>query len=226
MKKMKAALLCGMLGCLCYGAGDWLMIYGDPAHEGALFWLTAGTAAIPQARYNLAMALAFPGIVLYGIALFAVQGYIIGEKRRKVYHGLNVLGLTPWIALHLFYVMILTLFSWMNGNSYAAEALPVCEGLFAQLSWLVPVSEAVMLPVFLYWFFLQISGNTVFPKWMAFTSVLVFYALLRGLTMAMPAGAFRLAFENGLMSESMLLWFGCMLLREAGRTSARGGNRR
>lgn len=129
MKKMKAALLCGMLGCLCYGAGDWLMIYGDPAHEGAL-------------------------------------------------------------------------------------------------SWLVPVSEAVMLPVFLYWFYLQISGNTVFPKWMAFTSVLVFYALLRGLTMAMPAGAFRLAFENGLMSESMLLWFGCMLLREAGRTSARGGNRR
>jgi hypothetical protein len=25
---MKAALLCGMLGCLCYGGGDWLMMYG------------------------------------------------------------------------------------------------------------------------------------------------------------------------------------------------------
>jgi len=24
-KHMKAALLCGILGCLCYGGGDWLM---------------------------------------------------------------------------------------------------------------------------------------------------------------------------------------------------------
>lgn len=80
----KAALLCGMLGCLCYGGGDWLMMYGDPAHAGALIWLTAGTAQIPLWRYNLAMALAFPGILLYGIALFAVETYIKTEKERKV----------------------------------------------------------------------------------------------------------------------------------------------
>lgn len=27
--KMTAALICGMLGCLCFGGGDWLMMYGD-----------------------------------------------------------------------------------------------------------------------------------------------------------------------------------------------------
>lgn len=32
------------------------------------------------------------------------------------------------------------------------------------------------------------------------------------LTMLMADRAFRLAFTNGLMSESMLLWFGSMLL--------------
>ena len=149
-KHPKAALLCGILGCLCYGGGDWLMMVGNPAYYGRLSWLTEGVAAIPQWRLNLAMALAFPGIILYGIALFAVEGYIREEKHRKVYHWLNAFGLTPWIALHLFYVMILTLFAWMHGNGFAAEALPVCEGLFRQLSWLVPVSEGLMLPVFLY----------------------------------------------------------------------------
>ena len=84
MKKRTAALLCGMLGCLCYGGGDWLMMYGNPAYEGALSWLTAGVAAIPQWRFNLAMALAFPGIILYGVALFAVQGYIKAEKHIKI----------------------------------------------------------------------------------------------------------------------------------------------
>ena len=213
-KPMKAFLLCGILGCLCYGCGDWLMIYGDPSHSGFLSWLTTGVAGIPRWRFGFAMALAFPGIILYGVALFAVERYIRAERDRRIYHYLNAFGLTPWIALHLFYIMILTLFSWMNTNGYASDSLAVCEGLYAQLSWLVPVSEALMLPVFIFWFYLQISGRTEFPKWMAFTSVLIIFALLKGLTMLMSVSAFRLGFTNGLMSESMIIWFGIMLIRD------------
>ena len=81
MRMMKSktktwALLAGLLGCLCFGGGDWLMMYGDPTSIGKLKWLTIGTAAIPQWRYILAMVLAFPGIVLYGSALFAAPNYI------------------------------------------------------------------------------------------------------------------------------------------------------
>ena len=67
------------------------MMYGDPTSIGKLKWLTIGTAAIPQWRYILAMVLAFPGIVLYGSALFAAQDYITDEKKKKVYHYLNAL---------------------------------------------------------------------------------------------------------------------------------------
>ena len=45
------------------------MMYGDPTCTGAVSWLTRGTSIISQWRYDLAMALAFPGIILYGIAL-------------------------------------------------------------------------------------------------------------------------------------------------------------
>ena len=34
--RRKLALLCVLLGCLCYGGGDWLMMYGDPTHAGGL----------------------------------------------------------------------------------------------------------------------------------------------------------------------------------------------
>ncbi|MCR5020122.1 DUF6796 family protein [Ruminococcus sp.] len=209
--KQKAAFLCGILGCLCYGSGDWLMMYGDTSHSGDISWLTEGTALIAQWRYDLAMGLAFPGIILYGIALFSVQFFIKNEKERKIYHYLNAFGMTPWIALHLFYIMILTLFSWMNRNGFAELALPVCEGLFSKLSWLIPVTEGIMLPVFIYWFYLQITGKTVFPKWMAFTNVLLIFAALKCVTLFMSDGAFRLGFTNGLMSESMLIWFGIMM---------------
>lgn len=190
------------------------MMYGDPSHSGELIWLTIGTANIPQWRYILAMALAFPGIILYGVALFAAQSYICEDKERRIYHYLNAFGLTPWIALHLIYVVILSLFAWLSNNGYAADARIICEALFSLFSWLIPVSEALMLPVFLYWFYLQITGRTVFAKGMAFTNVFFIFAVLKLIASLMPECAFRLGFTNGLMSESMVVWFAIMLIME------------
>ncbi|SCY10613.1 hypothetical protein SAMN02910371_01083 [Butyrivibrio sp. INlla14] len=183
------------------------MMYADPTFEGNLEWLTIGTVAIPQWRYKLAMLLAFPGVILYGAALFAVQEYITDEKKKKVYHYLNAFGLTPWIALHLIYVVILSLFAWLNSNGFSDDALLICESLFTNFAWLISVSEGIMLPVFIYWFYVQITGNTVFKKGMAFTNVLLIFGILKVISMLMPQSAFRIAFTNGLMSESMIIWF-------------------
>ncbi len=121
-RKMSLSLICGLLGCLCMGAGDWLMLYGDPAYDGTLRWLTRGAAAIPAWRNGLAMALSFPAVILYGVALFAITAFLMGEQEKKIYHYLTVFSLTPWLALHLFYIMILYGFAWMSGNGYEAAA--------------------------------------------------------------------------------------------------------
>ena len=211
IQKTNLSLKYGILGCLCYGFGDWLMIYGNPTHFGKLIWLTKGTANIPQWRYSLSMFLAFPGIIFYGIALFAIEDFINEKKHKKRYHYLNIFGLTPWISLHLFYIIILTLFAWMNNNGYQAQAIPVCEGLFSQLSWVIIVSEIMMIPVFIYWFYLQIKGKTIFSKGYAFTNVIFIFIILKLFLKFIPNSAFRLGFTNGLMSESMIIWFTIIL---------------
>ena len=158
------------------------------------------------------MAIAFPGIIFYGIALFSIAAFLSDEKARKRYQALTAFSLTPWLCLHLFYIMILYTFAWMFGNGYEAAALPVSEALFAHLAWLVLISEAFMLPPYLYWSWLLLRGRSIFPKWMALSNPLVFYGVLKLLTLLMPDVPFRLAFTNGLMSESMVLWFGSMLV--------------
>ena len=97
-KKLTAALLCGLLGCLCFGSGDWLMLYGDTTHSGSLFWLTVGAAQISPWRNGLAMVLAFPGIIFYGIALFSIAAFLSDEKDRKRYQALTAFSLTPWLC--------------------------------------------------------------------------------------------------------------------------------
>lgn len=112
-KKSILMLICGILGCICFGCGDWLMIYGDVTHTGSLYWLTNGTAQIPEWRNSLAMLLSFPGIIFYGIALFSISDFIRENRQKKIYKTLTSFGLMPWLSLHLFFIMILFLFSWL-----------------------------------------------------------------------------------------------------------------
>lgn len=214
-KKITAALLCGLLGCACFGGGDWLMILGDTAHSGTLSWLTAGAAQMAPWRNILAMALAFPGIILYGVALFSIADFLTGETVQKRYQAFTAFSLTPWLCLHLFYIMILYSFAWMSNNGYESASLPVSEALFAHFAWLVPISEIFMLPPYFYWVWLVLRGKSVFPRRLALSNPLIFYGILKLLTMLMPDSPFRLAFTNGLMSESMALWFGGMLIYNA-----------
>ena len=206
-KTLALAMICGILGCFCYGGGDWLMIYGDTTSSSKLFWLTQGASQIAPWRNGLAMFLAFPGIIFYGIALFYIGRFIRGEKERKIYHYLNAFGLTPWMCLHLFYIMILYLYNWMTNNGYSEAALPACEALYSHLSWVIMVSEVVMLPVFLYWFYVVVRGKTTLPRWMAAGNVLVFYVVLLAVKSLLPDTPFRIGFTNGLMSESMIFFF-------------------
>lgn len=211
-KKMIAALICGMLGCVFLCSGDWLMMYGDTAYHGEIYWLTEGMAQIPAWRNSLSMLVAFPAVILYGIALFNTEKFIKTEKHRKIYHYLTAFGLTTWLCLHLLYVMILYAFAWLNGNGFEDAALPAAEALLSHFSWIILLSEAFMLPPFLYWFYLQISEKTVFPRAIAFTNVLIIYGALTLVRLALPDTPFRLGFTNGLMSESMFIWFGIMLV--------------
>lgn len=190
-----------------FGCGDRLMIYGDVTHNGSLYRLTNGTAQISEWRNSLAILLSFPGIIFYGIALFSISDFIRENRQKKIYKTLTSFGLTPWLSLHLFYIMILFLFSWLNGNGYADVAMPACEALFKHLSWIVNLSEVFMLTPFIYWFYLQITKKTVFPRVSAFTNILFIYAVMYIIKMLLPDSPFRLGFTNGLMSESMIIWF-------------------
>lgn len=212
LRRSALPLVCGILGSLCFALSDWLMMYGDPSHGGNLFWLTQGIVEIAPWKNALAMVLAFPGTVLDGIALFSLGRNIREANARRRWRTLVSFGLTPWMALHLFYIMILFLFRWLNLNGFAQAALPACEALYAHMAFLVPLCMVLMVPPFLYWFYLQFTGKTVYHRCMAFTNMLLFYAVLSVVKLMLPESAFRLGFTNALMNESMLIWFSILLI--------------
>ena len=219
-KKIKIALFCGMLGCVLMGTGDWLMLYGDPTVTGTSYWLTEGAAQIPAWRNALSMALGFPATVFYGIGLFGIGTFLLEEEQRKTWFVMNAFGLTPWLCVHIFVAGALFLFAWLRNSAWAAAAMPAAEAFRAQFGWVVYLSYPLMLPPYFYWAWQLFKGKSVFPKWMALVNPITFYLILKGISLLIPIGPFRIAFTNGLMSEAMFLWFASMLPR----TSSGQGN--
>lgn len=210
-KKMINSLICGMLGCIFMASGDWLMMYGDVSHSGEIYWLTEGVKNISPEKNSLSMLTSFPAILLYAIALFGIEKLIISDKYKKVYHKITIAGLTPWLCLHLFYVMILFSFAWLSNNGFESVAYPLAEALYSQFSWIVLLSEVLMIPPYIYWFYLVVSKKTTMPRLTALANPLIFYIVL-SMVKLLPESPFRLAFINGLMSEAMILWFGIILV--------------
>ena len=210
-RKIKIALVCGMLGCLLMGTGDWLMLYGDPTATGNAYWLTEGAARIPAWRNALSMAVAFPAVVFYGIGLFAIEAFLHEEKRRRTWFAMTAFGLTPWLCVHLFVAGALYLFAWLRGSAWMEAAMPAAEAFRGQFGWIVYISYPFMLPPYFYWAWQLFKGKSAFPKGMALSNPILFYLVLKGCSLLMPVGAFRIGFTNGLMSEAMFLWFFSML---------------
>ena len=206
-KKLIWVLLSGILGCILMGGSDWLMIYGDTAYKGSLSWLTVGVAEIGPERNALALLFAFPAVIFYSIALFGIKKFIEDERQKKIYSGLTAVGLTPWLCIHLLYVMIFYTFAWLTKEGHEALAYETGEAMFGQFAWVIPVGEVIMLLPFIYWFIVVVTNKTVFPRLMALNNPLIIYVILKVFTSILPDQPFRLAFVNGLMSESMVIWF-------------------
>ena len=207
-KKMwTISMIAGIIGAVLMAASDWMMIYGDTAYTGKLVWLTKGVLDMDPGQNALAMMLAFPAVLFYSIALVSIRHAFKSEKERKNYTFITILGLTPWLCLHLFYTMIFYMASWLHMNGYGKLACLTGEAVFEHFGWIVIAGEVFMVLPWIYLFVKTLRNRTHFHRLIAFDNPLLIYVVLKCLTAFMPDRPFRLAFTNGLMSEAMIIFF-------------------
>ena len=197
----------GILAAVLLASSDYLMIYGDTTYESKLVWLTLGVAQIPEERNAIAMLIAFIAIIFYCFGIFGVRHLFKDAKAAKNYTALSIVGLTPWLCLHLFYVMILFNFAWLMHNTDSTIAYSLCEATFNQFAWLIPLAEVIMLLPYVYIFVEIVRSKTNLTKIMAINNPILIFIVLKLISSLLPDIPFRLAFINGLMSEAMIVWF-------------------
>eukprot|EP00833_Pecoramyces_ruminatium_P014056 jgi/Orpsp1_1/1188088/evm.model.d7180000062376.1 len=188
-----------MFGSLCYSICDWIIIYGDPTSlSDKAYILTKGTAQIGGWCYVTSMVLAYPCTILSLIGICAYEKYIPNKKHKTIYHWLNFISFTTWLAFHLSFVINLYAFQFMMKNGYQDAAVPVSEAIYSHFSWITIASEILILPSFLYLLYLIVTGRTTLSRKMSLVHSIPIIVVLFIIDAFLPKSGFKNSFTNAI----------------------------
>lgn len=208
--KEKKYWVYGIIGCICFGIGDWLLGYVDPAQVGTelFYFIRAGHGAdYPAAKAVVTMALAMVGMLFYLPALLHISDVAADQKTAshlRYTFGLCAVG---WFAIHFIVSVNVSVFSWMAKN--AGEEL--ANGISHHLgnSMLICLYAAYLFAAIpCVWIIVDILRNkTELKRSAALFTPLVWTAVIGAAASILPASPFSYGLYTCCMNAGMLVWF-------------------
>lgn len=206
----------GIIGCICFGIGDWLLGYVDPTSTGAdiFYFIRAGHGAEYAAgKAAVTMALAMVGMLFYLPALLHISD-VAGDQKTASHlnytFGLCAVG---WFAIHFLVTVNVAVYSWMAKHAGEELANGVSNHLGnSMLPCLYVAYLFVAVPCV--WIIIDILRNkTVLKKSAAFFTPLVWMAIAGAVANMLPASPFSYGLYTFCMNAGMLVWFIYLLIK-------------
>ncbi|MCM1100030.1 MAG: hypothetical protein NC079_04795 [Clostridium sp.] len=210
MPVQKKYCILGLIGCLCFGIGDWLLGYVDPMPvEGDVFYfIRAGHGAdYNTLRVGVTLALAVVGI------FFLYPGFIHiadiakdGKTKRLLGYAFGLCSV-GWMMLHLLVSVNVLVFSetaksvgcefaavLSNRLGNAGLAVEKCAALFA-------VGAGILLIIAI------LRRNTCLKKSAVVFSPVIPMLIIIVIARVLPQSAFSYGLYTFNMNAAMMVWF-------------------
>ncbi|MCM1225778.1 MAG: hypothetical protein NC548_66175 [Lachnospiraceae bacterium] len=226
MALQKKYSIFGLIGCLCFGIGDWLLGYVDPALvEGAdLYFIRAGHGAgYNTLKVDITLALAVTGIFFLYPGFVHIADIAKDGKTKRILGYAFGLCSVGWMMLHLFVSFLVLAFSETEKNGgrelaitladrfgSAGAAVEKCTSLFAMGAGIVLIVTIL-------------RGNTCLKKSAVVFGPVIPMLLIIVIAQVLPQSAFSYGLYTFNMNAAMMVWF-VYLLAVGGKTAV-GGER-
>lgn len=214
MIMQKKYCIFGLIGCLCFGVGDWLLGYVNPAlaDETALYFIRAGHGVnYNTLRVDITLVLAVVGIFFLYPAFVHIAD-IAKEGKMKRFLGYAFgLCMTGWMMLHLLVSFIVLAFSEAEKNGghelavTLAGRLGSAGAVVEKCTSLLVVGAGIALIVAI------LRGNTCLKKSAAAFSPVVPMVVLIAVSQMLPQSAFSYGLYTFNMNAAMMVWFAYLL---------------
>lgn len=198
----------GVLASLIMILSDWLLGYVNPIKVGDNFMILEGYSDFSLWRATASMALATIATALYLFPLYGLM-LTISEKMikyRKLFLVFAVVGIMPWLFIHMYYSMAIYNYSYLYNLGYKELAYDASAKMVDAFYINVKLLYIVMALPFLLNIIAVVRGITIFPKWLIFTNPVVIYCTYFLFNRLLPENAIVSAISMGILNEGMFIW--------------------
>ena len=208
-KEYQKYWLCGMIGAVCFGIGDWLLGYVDPGIVNESFSVIKAGHGAGYDLFKITITLLFGAIGVPFLVLGCVKmaDLITEEKKKKTFRFWMALLPVGWLIIHFTVSIFIYAYSWsmQNGMAETAEKLAADTQHMMQpaqiVSYLFIGIPLVLLIIY------SLRGKTALKKRSQFFTPLLWMALLSGLKFIVPATPFSNGIDTFCMNAGLIIWF-------------------
>ena len=208
-KEYQKYWLCGIIGAVCFGIGDWLLGYVDPGIVNEAFSVIKAGHGAGYDLVKLTITLLFGAIGVPFLMLGCVKmvDLVTDDKKKKTFRFWMALLPVGWLIIHFTVSVFIYAYSWsmQNGMSETAEKLAADIEHMMQpaqiVSYLFVGIPLVLLIVYV------LRRKTVLKKRSQFFTPLLWMALLSGLKFVIPASPFSNGIDTFCMNAGLIIWF-------------------
>lgn len=216
-RNMNLALLCGILGSLCFGVGDWLLGYVDPTPigENIFYFISAGHGAgyDPwKIVVTLVMAMVGMCFLIPGMACIADVARKSGARRLLRY--LFMLCAVGWIVIHFAVavnVLVFSLAERAGGRELAVTLSHNIDSACLRFLYCAYVFVAAALITLI---ILILCGKTRLKRTAALFTPAIPMGIIAVVSGILPASPFAYGLSTFCMNGGLIVWFVYLLFHQ------------
>lgn len=208
----------GIVGCVLFGVGDWLLGFVDPeeVQEDVFYFISAGHGAgYPDWKIMVTMGCAIIGVLFLWQGFVHISDLMIEERDKAGAARVFTFMTYSWLIIHFVVTIMVFIYSYSCRTIGTDQAVMITNGLDKVMNPCIFIAYLILGIALVDLVIVIARGKTKLKRSDAFITPLTWILIIGAVSMVLPASPFSKGLYTFCMNGGMIVWFiRLILLRE------------
>ncbi|MCR5604221.1 MAG: hypothetical protein K6G27_11050 [Lachnospiraceae bacterium] len=200
----------GIIGCLLFGVGDWLLGYVDPGEvTGDVFYFISigHGAGYPDWKIMLTMVCAIVGVLFLWQGFVHISDLMKEEKDRAEAARVFTFLTYSWLIIHFVVTIMVFIYSYTFRTIGSKQAVIITNGLDKVMDPCILIAYFILVIAMIDLIIMIVKGKTKLERSDAFMTPLTWMILIGAVSLIIPTSPFSKGLYTFCMNAGMIIWF-------------------
>ena len=206
----------GIIGCVLFGVGDWLLGFVDPGKvpEDVFYFISAGHGAgYPDWKIMVTMVCAIIGVLFLWQGFVHISDLMKEEKDMEGAKRVFTFLTYSWLIIHFVVTIMVFIYSYSCRTLGREQAVIITSGLDKVLDPCILIAYFILGIALIDLIIIIARGKTKLKRTDAFITPLTWMLIIGAVSMVLPASMFSKGLYTFCMNGGMIVWFIRLLIR-------------